>query len=326
MRILKYFVKIVKMKLLVSYSYYESLPRHATNLEFFLQKGVLPFLDTCNVDVQFVIQGHRCSVSIPHHSRIDTLYTDNTGYDLGAHGKGLQHRRKQGKDTVYTHYMFLNCGQRGPFLPSYWPQSKHWFHSFLERFKRSEHCGAVSACIFCHPLLEIPVLETWAFALSRQAFVELSTNSTVFDLHATKTDALVNGEEKVAVALLSKGFAIDCMLLKYASEVWTLQKKTCNQGLIPSRPWHYEGININPIETVFYKSWWKTKDRYDWEQYECPFEQKYTGWQLGVDTGDLKTKLWHPVASTQQNTTSVVLAVVCSVLFVAVLILALRKC
>lgn len=270
------------METLVSYAYYESdIQRYAENLSFFLEQGVVPYLEQYPyVTYLFVIQGHTCSVQIPKHDRIHVLYTDNSGYDLGAHGKGLAHLKTQGFNLHnFQYFMFLNSGQRGPFLPVYWPTDQHWTHAFINQIHKQEKPGAVSASMFLHRVHDVPIVETWCFCLGADTFHDVYQNTTTFDDHKTKLDVIHNGEEALSIYLNQQDYSVGCLLYKYKHMDWTESTPDkCLQNGFPSRPWQYADINVNPMETLFYKCFWRSLDEEDNNNYECPFEQRYTAW------------------------------------------------
>lgn len=263
-------------KVYVSYAYYEGAdPRYQKNLEYFLKMGCPPDPD---VTYKIMVQGHTCSQShlIPKH--VEVVRTENTGFDLGAHGKGMN------DDTVDKHdlFVFMNSGCRGPFLPSYWPQKAHWYYAFMERMKRHDNPGIVGVSNFCHPKIKKPVVETWCFAMPKNALKDVRSNTTVFNLHQSKSDAVVNGEDTLGPYLYDQGYDLDCMLYKYLNTNWKEQDNTCNGCGIPSRPWNYAGISMHPFETIFYKTYWQSAKASE-NGYKCPFEQRYTEWALGEE-------------------------------------------
>lgn len=260
----------------VSYAYYEASSRNEENLRLFLQEAVERF-PHASITYNMVIHGEKCSVDLPQHSNFRVLWSKNEGYDLGAHYKAMEHF---GDIENYEYFVFLNCGSRGPFLPSYWPTDRPWTDVFVERLKKLARPGICGASIFCHPVQHLPIVESWAFCLSRDALRCLRESSQVFSLHPTKYAAVVDGEEAMSRVLLEHKFDMDCLLLKYRDEKWSTNSSNCNECLIPSRPNSYEGINIHPLETVFYKTFWATTDQKESNVYECEYEKKYTEWLM----------------------------------------------
>ena len=59
------------------------------------------------------------------------------GFDIVvAHKSGLDEAHEAGPRLLdvldFTHFFFLNCGVRGPFLPVYWPRALHWSSAYTE--------------------------------------------------------------------------------------------------------------------------------------------------------------------------------------------------
>lgn len=275
-------------RILVSYSYHEThQPRYHTNVKFFLREALERF-PSDSVDYLFVIQGHECSVKLPEdHPRVTVLRTDNSGFDLGGHGKGIRHLLDDTEQLLslpYDYYIFLNGGQRGPFLPSYWPQDQHWTRVFLNRFHHHRKPGVVGATMFQHPKLQKPVVETWCMALTASCFWDVWEHVPVFELHRTKKQAVVNGEDVLGPFLHQQGYTVDCLLYKYRDG-----QEDINVD-IPSRPFGYDSINIHPLETVFHKTYWQSGTRSE-NGYECPFEQRYTEWALGHEPQPVTAQL-----------------------------------
>lgn len=277
------------MSVLISYSYFEpddkkSAQRYQRNLKFFLKEGVEKFQKLPNIH-QFktcvLVQGGKCGVKeLSDDIRINS---ENTGFDLGAHYKVIQ--KLDPEISKYDYYIFLNCGQRGPFLPTFWnSEQDHWSKVFINQFeKQKSKPGGVSASMFFHPKIKRPILETWAFALPRNVLRDVWKSTSVFSIHKTKENAIVQGEDTLGPYLYNHGYELGCLLYKYRDRDWLKVKDISEdviEGDIPSRPFAYEGINIHPLEVVFYKTFWKTSAYDDENEYICPFEEKYTQWVL----------------------------------------------
>ncbi len=97
-------------KTLVSYAYFEKSREYRDRLSFFLATAALP---SSNVDYVFIVQGSSTVIFPDQQSNIHVLHRDNTCFDFGAHGKGLQYMRErlqfQGDFAhMYDYYIFLN--------------------------------------------------------------------------------------------------------------------------------------------------------------------------------------------------------------------------
>jgi hypothetical protein len=262
----------------VSYAYYESGPRAVENLRFFLQEGIQKMLHTHSAEtvVVAVSLNGPCSLSLP--DSVCVTQRDNHGFDWGAHAANLS---ATGLPTRGA--MFLNAGQRGPFLPAYWPRDRHWLHAMADH--REEDTGIVAASVFTHEIHKCPVAETWAFYLTAKALEHVYEHTDIFSNAATKLEA-VQREDRLTEHLLDQGFALESLLYKYRHQVWRRSDpyNSRNEDRIPSRPWSYADISIHPVESLFYKTHWNSSTSPHENGYECPFEQRYTEWAFGEET------------------------------------------
>ena len=268
------------MAVFVSYAYHEPSTRPERvrdNVRLFLTLGTTPPHPT--VTYHLTLQGSPAPPQIPSH--VQVLSSENTGFDLGAHGKALASLDR----SAFDFFVFLNCGARGPFLPTYWPSDRHWTTVFTDKLRAQSHPGIVGPSLFFHAQPRDAVVETWAFALSRAALEAVLASTSVFALHATKDAAVRHGEDTLTPFLQKHGFDVDCFLLRYQhhqpwrTDLALATPEALNHGQIPSRPFRYEGINVHPLELVFYKTHWRSSGAMD-DGYECPFEQRYTQWLL----------------------------------------------
>lgn len=262
----------------VSFVYYEkNTERHQENLRFFLREGVERFRSS-HIDIHLTINGHDCQVELPE-SGITIHRRDNVGFDFGAHYECLKYALEKVGGNIdalpYNTYIFLNGGQRGPFLPEYWPTDKHWSDVFTDKFDKH---GIVGSSQFYHKDGS-PVIETWAFALRKDAFKIAWTDGTIFRIHPTKLSAVL-AEDHLTPLLVQHGLTYSSLLLKYGKNT-----NQTNRFDIPSRPWSYEGINLNPLETVFYKTYWDSSANELENLYNDPVEIRYTQWKYGEAEG-----------------------------------------
>ena len=83
-----------KNKYVCLYAYYEKNDDYKKNFKFFLENGILEY-----VDYYFIING-KCSVNIPEKDNIKILNRENIGYDFGAWSFGLTKLK-----NIYDYYM-----------------------------------------------------------------------------------------------------------------------------------------------------------------------------------------------------------------------------
>jgi hypothetical protein len=279
---------------LVSYAYYEkNTERHNKNLEFFLKEGYERFKMFKNVDIYLCINGRKCNVQLPEETdNFKIIRRDNIGFDFGAHTDVINTViNKYGSldKCPYDTYVFLNMSQRGPFLPVYWRPELHWSTVFSDKFKNA---GLVGACSF-YLNKDRPIVETWAFALRPDALKIAFEEGSIFTQHVSKSSA-VDAETNLTYILLKNGLNYSDLQLKYSKN---RNYKNINKYKISSRPWSYEDISINPLETIFYKTYWDSAEPNN-NGYNCPFEQRYTEWILQSSTEYKKGvyplyKLWN---------------------------------
>ena len=264
---------------LVSYAYYEkSTRRHQENLIFFLHEAVARFANQKHIRIELNING-KCLVPLPPNTENFQAYIrPNVGFDFGAHTDTLhraldRHKATSFVDLPYKHYIFLNGSQRGPFLPVYWPKGNAWTDVFTS--KLVDDTGLVGSSMFYHEHTGSPVVETWAFGLRADALDAVWKSKRIFKQHPSKHSACV-AEDELAPLVKHAGLKFTSLLLKFNQN----GEKQTNSYKIASRPWAYEDICINPLEVVFYKTFWDTAPESD-NYYECPFEARYTQWILG---------------------------------------------
>ncbi len=137
-------------KTLVSYAYFERSHEYIDRLRFFLETAALP---SSTVDYIFVVQGST-TVTFPDQSNIHVFHRENSCFDFGAHGKGLQHMRERLQfegdlAQMYDFYIFLNPSAIGPLLPSYWPADRTWTSIFTSRI--TDQVKLVGPSLVCLP-------------------------------------------------------------------------------------------------------------------------------------------------------------------------------
>lgn len=247
------------MSTAVLYAYYET-PQSRVNLEFFAEVGMAA---DDRVKFVLVVNGRQCSVPLPAHRDCAVLERDNSGFDFGAHAHALTHLAKahgcEVEDLPYQHFVFLNGGVAGPFLPAYFPRERHWttvLTSLLDH-----RVKLVGPSIVCLPASDSggygPKVEGYCFATDRTGLCILWRNGQIFVDHPTKFDAIVNGEYGMSRAILGAGFSLDCMLYKYQGIDWSDPANWDQNGNTPpSRQGTYDGVSIHPFEVVFHKWYW----------------------------------------------------------------------
>ena len=234
--------------LLVLFSYFEGRPGARGNLRFFLDHA-LPDRSSAEryATHLFIINGFSCSEKLPE-DRDDVLVhrRENTGFDLGSYTSALRwlanaswtERRRQAEGVPqwmtlashtllnvlpYQHFFFLNCGVRGPLLPPYWPAAEHWSRAYTRRL--GDRVKLVGSSIVClsqrdkcvkdDPGCYGPKVESFVFATDRAGLGVIIDRGSVLRDHASKVEAVIDGEYGMTRAVMDAGYTIDCLLAAY---------------------------------------------------------------------------------------------------------------
>ena len=270
------------MESIVFYVYHESV-QDADNLRFFLRHGLVP-----HVHFVFIIHGEECSVELPsseNSPEVTILRRPNT-FDLVGFCNVLE---EHFSDTIqqYGYIFFLNSSCRGPFLsPVITTYSPHWTQIFISLLQNTDS-HMVAPVIEIPPLdIEcldtghrrhaVPFLHTYMFCIDHKALHVL--REKIFPLlkveGISRTDLLLI-ERQISACLLFNGLRIHSLLLKYRDVDW-LDRRQWNYGKwawgmahtgggrmrlsCPEIPGNYGGIDIHPLEVIFFKNIRQTHD------------------------------------------------------------------
>lgn len=246
-------------------------------MDFFLKVGVLQHKPSHAVTYGFIINGFNSSVPLPtHRSDVVVLRRRNVGFDNGQHLAMMQHLADTPaldnssllRRLDYSHFFFMDCGVRGPFLPVYWPAVMHWSRTYLDLIDAkvkivgaSIVClGQEDECVRRDPGCAGPKVEGYLWATDRVGLGIVLNHGPrkVFAQHASKEEAIINGEYAMSTAIFKANYSIATPLLAYRDVDWSdsgwISKRTCNSFLHPSREGSYYGMSIHPLETVFIKT------------------------------------------------------------------------
>lgn len=244
-------------KVLALYAYFEKNEFYIETLRFFLEVGVR---STDPVDYVFIIQGGRCSVSIPSWRNVRVITRQNDCFDFGAYGATIASLGGlRALEQEYSAILFLNPSTVGPILPKYWPKDKHWSTIFTERLKDRVH--VVGTSLVCLPRNDAggygPRVEGMAWAATFIA-LNVAWKSGVFTCFQSKTAAIIDGEYGLSRAVLAAGMNLDSLLLQYGKVDWRYSANWgCNKNVHPSRNGTYgAGLSVHPLEVVFHKPSW----------------------------------------------------------------------
>ena len=290
---------------LVSYSYFEKDATQAANFAFFLAVG-MGYNSTYSApaETEFVVvqSGPDCTPcallnktmhpspkiasQLPHlltgaytgTAGLTFLHrTENEGMDIAAHNVTLAFLQSQRKLKSYKYFIFLNSSIKGPFFPTWVPESWQWTYAFTARL--TETVKAVGSSLTCLPERDPggpgPKLESWAFAVDSMG-LSILMEEGIFEVRTCKIcteGVVVKGEYGLSSALLSRGYNIATLLSMYPKGIdWRDPKHhTCNDFVHPSRHGTYDHITMHPYETIFVKSSWHVGE---------PFTSHYSDWFL----------------------------------------------
>ena len=192
----------------------------------------------------FLINSSKCSVSIPNNSNIKIIKRNNTGLDFGAWSDGL----KQINIKEYNYFIFTNDTVVGPFLPRY--IKTDWYKLFCnlldsktklsgltinyKPFNEMKYSKHVQSMMFCTDKVGLDIL------ISKKILLDTRYNSF------NKFDYIINYEIGMSKIILESGYQITALALSENKkhqiiDVWFFLNK-------------YFNININPLETIFYKN------------------------------------------------------------------------
>ena len=256
------------MKTVICYTYYES-PSSIYNLRFFVENE-LKYRE--NIDYIIVINGMKCSVSLPELNNLTVIRRENTGFDFGGHSTALNYIKTN--NIHYDYFFYLNSGVIGPIVPHYLTPKMHWSNFFIEKI--NDKVKLVGTTIVCLPHHDDggygPKVEGFFFVTDRVGMDIIDREKTVFKIHENKYSAIVNGEYGLSKCILRNGYSIDCMIRKYQGLDWTDKKNwNLNNNKHPSRKNSFYGNSLLPYELIFHKWHWHSGDP-NYNTDPCNFE------------------------------------------------------
>jgi hypothetical protein len=99
--------------------------KYDTNFRIFLRLGIFksPKIDFIVVLSEETYKEYKNI--LPQYDNVKYLFRKNRCYDMESYRITLNTLSPKVKET-YSFFIFLNCGLRGPFLPTYLPPTIHW--------------------------------------------------------------------------------------------------------------------------------------------------------------------------------------------------------
>lgn len=186
---------------------------------------------------------------------------ENICYDFGSHAAGLAAaERWRGALRQYRYFVFVNSSVRGPFMPLY--ATQHWTSAFTTRLNALvKLVGTTISCQSTPYVSDTPHVQSMVFATDGLGLAVLRRagvfECTRADVPLRMQDVITRAEIGSSVAMFEAGYAIDCLLLKYAGVDWReawRRKLPCNGRLNPTVAANYDGISVHPLEVLFVKA------------------------------------------------------------------------
>lgn len=228
------------MKYLIIYSYFET-NNSKFNLNYFIKNALS---NNVNVYFIFLINSIDYSINFPNYNNIKIIKRNNFGLDFGAWSDGL----KEVNINNYDKFIFINDTVIGPFLPRY--NKNDWYVLFCNLLDSKIKLSGLT--INYKPFNDIKLskhVQSMMFCTDKIGLDILIKKKIFFDnkYHLlNKTDFIINYEIRMSKEILESGYEITALSLsenkKYEiTDVWYFLNT-------------YFKININPLETIFYKN------------------------------------------------------------------------
>jgi hypothetical protein len=228
------------------YAYYEKNDDYKNNLDFFLNNGILDY-----VDYYFIINGN-CSINIPEKDNIKIIYKQNTGYDFGA----WSHALKKIND-IYDYYIFINTSVIGPYLEK---NDSDWLQKFLKLFNKNDVKLIGSTINILNPPHHTHV-QSMFFILNREA-LEFLNSKNFFneeEINNYNFNQLIYAKEiGMSQLILKNNWNINCIVphfrdLDYRYIIENINEPKEISDVVFKN--YFFGRSLTPEEMVFYKKW-----------------------------------------------------------------------
>lgn len=240
----------------VMYAFSDTDPEYLANLEFFVRHGISEG-DGC--DYIFVIQKETDKPvpslpKLPSNARY--MRHANECFDWGTFGWVLN---RIGEDAnKYKYIILMNSSVRGPFQPATWPKGRHWSRAFTDRI--TADVKLVGPTISCEgiekgtSIRHNPHTQSYLLATDQVGLAVLKDNGHVFKCHTELLDAVWDAELGSSKAILTAGYNLDCLMLRYQGVDWRDKRNwKCNGGENPYLEFQNDGVSIQPLEVMFVK-------------------------------------------------------------------------
>lgn len=248
-------------KTLILYCYYET-PESKSNLEFFVKNGII---QSYKYNYVIIVNNSVCSVEFPEVNNLLVMKRSENQTDLQTYAwfiKDLESKHKQPLD-IYKYIYFINSSCIGPFIPISSPVN--WIEALNSTMNGYELIGPIIEfpadtkgfdALNIKSMQNIPYIHSYMFGTGKFGFSIV--RDILLDLKddVTKDYIVYNTERLITSKILTTGYKIKSLLLKYKNidvndnKLWD---KSMSNG-DPEVPEKYDGIDVNPLEVMFVKN------------------------------------------------------------------------
>jgi hypothetical protein len=235
-----------KNKYVCLYVYYEKNDDYRNNFVFFLNNGILDY-----VDYYFIINGIH-SITIPERNNIKVIYRQNIGYDFGGWSYGLTKINQ-----IYDYYIFINTSVIGPYLEI---NDSDWLQKFMKLFNTNDVKLVGSTINILNPPHQTHV-QSMFFILHRDGLELLNSKNFFNEAEINNLNfhkLIINKEILLSQHILKNNWNINCIVPHYRDLDYRYINENINQPKEISDVVFkncFFGRTLTPHEMVFYKKW-----------------------------------------------------------------------
>ena len=267
---LNFQVHSLSIKTTVVYIYSGNDILYGENLAYFIRNGI--YLDDrieyyivfqqgkwessidCDCTINCPMNKPICHCKCPSEIRniipknVKLVYHENTCFDIGTFGELLDKKLIGLSNSKYV--IVLNSSIRGPFLPSYISKDFKWTEAFTSKI--NDEVKLVGPTISCGSPL--PHVQSFLLATDMVG-LNILYKEGALKCYSDQSATVKYSELGASAAILKYGFNIASLMLRYTDIDWRLKKNhNCNHNVNPFPQLMYDGITINPLETLFVKT------------------------------------------------------------------------
>ena len=249
---------IIDNKIVIIYAYYEKNNKYMYNFKYFLEYGILDY-----IDYYIVINGN-CSINIPIKNNIKILYRENIGFDFGAYSHAVY--------TIvssYDYYFFMNTSVIGPYS-----EHKDWINNFIKLFNNDSvkivgtsiniysknNVGPYNLSYIYKHKTPYNHVQTMFFGITSDYLDYLKKinffNEEIINKMNNMNYIIAFKEIGLSQHALSNGWNINCILDKYKNLDYRILNKDINNYSRNGDPYYmrsYYGSNIKKEDVIFFK-------------------------------------------------------------------------